>query len=151
LSSRGWRELGATYADLAQALWSEIAELADESVRKEMLKRVSQRIGQQYASELIADSSSPEESVTDRMSGLVSVLADRKIPSRVDQSGELPVLEVQACPYPDMAIGESDRSVCELETDMLTKALGQEMELSQCRLDGHNCCQFRPTDEGKTK
>jgi hypothetical protein len=22
------------------------------------------------------------------------------------------------------------------------------MELSQCKLDGHGCCQFKPTDRG---
>ena len=57
----------------------------------------------------------------------------------------LPILEVQACPYPDLVGHEHDRSVCNLETRVLSAALGQEMELYQCRLDGHSCCQFKPT------
>ena len=43
-----------------------------------------------------------------------------------------------------MTDSSDDRSMCRLEEQMLSEALGQPVELSSCRLDGDACCQFAP-------
>jgi hypothetical protein len=35
-----------------------------------------------------------------------------------------------------------------LEAEVFSEALGVAIELSQCRLDGHGCCQFRQVSPG---
>jgi predicted ArsR family transcriptional regulator len=147
LSASGWREVGATYADLAMAMWREVHELPESELKDALLQRVTKRMGQAYHDEI------PNGTLTERMASMVKVLGERKIPAKLEQIGNLPVLEVQACPYPGLVTGEHDRSVCELEQQVLTAAMGQDMQLSQCRLDGHHSCQFRPADAtaGDTK
>ncbi len=78
------------------------------------------------------------------MRDMAGVMAGRRIPTTFGKPQGLPVLEVHACPYPDLVGMTSDRSVCDLEQRVMSQALGQAIELSQCRLDGHGCCQFKP-------
>ena len=53
----------------------------------------------------------------------------------------LPMLTVAECPYPELA--EKDRGICAVEKMLFAKLLEQPMRLTQCRLDGHSCCQFQ--------
>jgi predicted ArsR family transcriptional regulator len=85
----------------------------------------------------------PKGSFKAKLDALVHLLRERKIPASVGDQQALPVLEVHACPYPDLASGDGDRTLCELEAEVFSEALGVAVELSQCRLDGHGCCQFR--------
>ena len=139
LTGKGARQAGVTYNDLAIALWNEIKLIDSPEVKKTLMGRVSERMGGTFR-ELL--SGGPLE---DRMLMMAGLLSDRRIPTCMTHGYGLPVLEVQACPYPDLVGSEHDRSVCNLETKVLSTALGHEMELSQCRLDGHSCCQFKPT------
>lgn len=137
LSPLGWRQVGVTYTDLAMALWQEMEELPDPAVREQMITRVSQRMGRTYG-RMIADGT-----IAERMKSMASLLSERKIPCDSDSTHALPVLTVLACPFPDLAAIDR-RSACDLETKMLSEALGEQVELSCCRLDGHGTCQFRP-------
>jgi len=139
LTARGAQQAGVTYTDLAIALWNEIKLIESLEVKSTLIERVSQRMGGAYR-ELLA-----EGSLVDRMQMMAGILTERKIPTCITNSIGLPILEVQACPYPDLVGSEHDRSVCNMEAKVLSIALGQQMELSQCRLDGHSCCQFKPT------
>lgn len=138
LTPLGWREVGATYADLATAMWQEICQIDDLAIRETFLKSISQRMGKAYGDQI------PPGPLQERLESLVQLLSDRKIPATVENEGASPTLEVHACPYPELADGEATRKLCELEKRVLTEALGEAMELSRCRLDGHGCCQFRP-------
>lgn len=137
LTPLGWRRIGASYTDFALAVWQEIEEFPDDAIRQEILDRISHRMGQAYG-RLIADGT-----VSERMKSVAGLLSDRKIPCESNESQSLPVLTVHACPFPDLAAIDR-RSACELETKMLSEAVGGELELSCCRLDGHGTCQFRP-------
>ena len=53
------------------------------------------------------------------------------------------MLTALACPYPELA--KLDRSVCTMEKLMLSEILGENVRLSECRLDGANCCTFTPS------
>lgn len=50
-------------------------------------------------------------------------------------------LNVLACPYPELA--EHDRGICAVENLMLTELLGERVKLTECRLDGSDCCRFQ--------
>jgi len=139
LTALGWRQAGVTYSDLAIAMWSEINNLDNEVFKAVLIDRVSQRMGGSLREML------PDAPLEERMRVMASVLSNRKIPTCITNGFGLPVLEVQACPYPDLVGDGVDRSVCNLETKVISAALGHNMELSQCRLDGHSCCQFKPT------
>ena len=139
LTGKGARQAGVTYGDLAIALWNEIKSIESPEVKAALMGRVSDRMGGTFR-ELLS-----EGPLEDRMQMMAGLLSNRRIPTCMTHSYGLPVLEVQACPYPDLVGHEHDRSVCNLETKVFSTALGQEMELSQCRLDGHSCCQFKPT------
>ena len=83
------------------------------------------------------------ETLGERMTALAGVMGERDIPFQVEQRGGLPVLSALACPYPELAM--RDRSVCTMEKLMLSEILGENVRLSECRLDGATCCTFTPS------
>lgn len=143
LTTMGWREVGATYADLALAMWREIQSLPSGEFKTHFLKNVANRMGQTFRESL------PTGDLESKMECMVSLLADRKVLASLDLQQSLPVLEMHVCPYPELADGEQDRSMCNFEKEIFGTALGKELQLSKCRLDGHSCCQFRPNDESQ--
>lgn len=143
LTALGTRYSSVSYADLATALWTEVMDLPNPSLRSRILRRVARRMGEGLAGEQIRS-----ESLSDRMNAVAEELGRRKVPTAV-VNGAVPVLQVLACPFPDLAVDGSNRSVCELEQEMLSEAIGQSIQLSCCRLDGHDHCQFRPVPGGE--
>jgi predicted ArsR family transcriptional regulator len=137
LTEKGHRRAGANFADLAIALWQEIREIKDPEIRRGLFARVSKRLAALYADQIHGSS------LEERMEALAEVFRERQIPFEVERSNELPVLRATACPYPDLA--EQDRSICSLERMMFSELLGENVRLSNCRLDGHNCCTFEPS------
>jgi predicted ArsR family transcriptional regulator len=81
------------------------------------------------------------------MKSLAGLMAARRIPASFVSIEGLPVLSVHACPYPDLTSRDVDRSLCHLEQQVLSEAIGQPLELSCCKLDGHGSCQFKPTQK----
>jgi predicted ArsR family transcriptional regulator len=138
LTDLGWRQVGVTYTDLAISLWSELVSIPDESVRHTLIQNVSKRMGRAFRDMI------PEGSVEDRMRSLANLMANRRIPASFENSSGLPILEVHACPYPDLTGRDHERSLCQLEQQVLSEAIGQPLELSCCKLDGHTSCQFKP-------
>lgn len=141
LSPLGLRYSSASYADLAAALWQEVMEIPNPQMRGRLLRRVAKRMGQTLRDSLPADAN-----LNERMDAMVSEFGRRKVHATVKQGGGLPVLEVHACPYPELTGEAENRLMCELEQEMLSEAIGQSVQLDCCRLDGHNHCQFRPVE-----
>jgi len=139
LTERGRRRAGANFADLAIALWEEIREIKDPEVRRGLLGRISGRMAALYATQIRGST------LDERMESLAVLFRERQIPFDVDRSRDLPVLHARACPYPELA--ERDRSVCAMEKNLFSELLGENVRLSNCRLDGHACCTFEPTKE----
>ena len=50
-------------------------------------------------------------------------------------------LTAHACPYPNLA--EEDESICQMEKMMFSELIGNELELTQCRLNGGGDCRFQ--------
>jgi predicted ArsR family transcriptional regulator len=137
LTGKGERAAGTNFADMAIVLWEEVKSIPDSEVRRGLLKRIAGRLVERYRGEVTGDT------LGDRMHALSRLMGDREVPFEVNTSGELPVLTALACPYPELA--RLDRGVCTMEKLMLSEILGENVRLSECRLDGANCCTFTPS------
>ena len=126
--------LGQNYAELAMTLWEELKKYEDRRVGMMLLKRVADRLGERYRQKMAG------QTVEERMSKLRKLLTDRGVDVEVGEKGTLPVLRQHSCPYHELAA--ADRTVCGIEMRMFERALDSELKLSQCRLDGHGCCEF---------
>lgn len=134
LTDRGLREAGDNFEDLAQVMWEEIRSIPDPSVRNGFVRRVAERLAGQYSDQVGG------EDLAERMRNLTRLMGEREVPVDVDDSSGLPVLTLLACPYPTLA--ENDRSVCAMEKVLFSSVLGEGVRLSECRLDGGDCCSF---------
>jgi predicted ArsR family transcriptional regulator len=134
LSDKARRQVGNNYSDLAIMLWDEIRSVKDPEVRRGLFQRLASAMAQFYSSRIKGGTLSA------RMESLKELFADRRVPMEVVSNGELPVLTVVDCPYPELA--EKDRGICAVEKMMFAELLSSPLRLSQCRLEGHSCCQF---------
>jgi len=137
LTEKGERAAGTNFADMASVLWEEIKSVEDPAIRRGLLKRIAGRLSERYRKEVGG------ETLNERMTALAGLMGEREIPFQVEQQGGLPVLSALACPYPELA--KRDRGVCTMEKMMLSEILGENVRLSECRLDGATCCTFTPS------
>ena len=152
LTLAGHRVAGANPTEFADAMWRTILEVEDAQLRTSLLRSVASKLGQQYASALAAfDNDNTDQNLSDddslqiRLQQLSSLMSAQHIASSVSSDGDLPVLDICACPYPSLTDASGDRAMCKLEEQMLSEALGRPIHLSSCRLDGDSCCQFAAT------
>lgn len=150
LTIAGHRRAGANPTEIADAMWREILAMDNTEVRDALISSIAARLGREYAVQLSGTESIQSGSFDERMQRLSEMLAARNIVTDVSQAGQLPVLDIGACPYPTLTDVSDDRSMCRLEEQMFSEALGQPVELSSCRLDGDSCCQFSPVQPNET-
>lgn len=152
LTVTGHRRSGANSIDIAEAMWREILAIPDPDVREVVLSGVAARLGRQYAAQLPAVRSADEadETFADRMHQLSQLMAARHISVEAPKSADLPVLDICTCPYPSLTDASDQRAMCHLEEQMISEALGQEVHLSSCCLDGDTHCQFTAVNETVT-
>ena len=136
LTTKGRRKAGSNFGDLAVALWEEIVAIPDPSVRRALIQRVSRRLAESYEGQVEGTS------VEQRMKQLAKVFRDRRVSFSVEANGAKPRLTALSCPYPDLA--DSDRNICAMERQLLTKLLGTRLQVKECRMDGDTCCSFEP-------
>lgn len=134
LTDKGRRRSGGNFADLALALWQEIRSVQQPEVRRGLLQRLAKTMAEMYRPQVTG------QSVSERMKSIKQLFAERNVPFSVDESGQLPVLTAEACPYPQLA--EQDRSVCAVERLLFSELLQDNVRLTECRLDGATCCTF---------
>jgi DeoR family transcriptional regulator, suf operon transcriptional repressor len=135
LTEKGLRLTGSNFTDLAVTLWQEIKQKDDPELRRETLRRIARALAAGYADQIQG------ETPTDRMKSLADLLAQRRIPVSVESSGQGDVLTQHACPYPKLA--EQDPDVCNMERMMFSELLGQDLKLTECRLQGGSECRFQ--------
>lgn len=137
LTEKGVRLTGSNFTDLALALWKGICEIENPTTRERIIRTVARELANRYAQEVAGTT------VEQRMRAVTRLLGQRRVAFSVDGStdGELPVLHADVCPYPGLA--EADHDICRLETLMLSHLIGQEVTLSDCRVDGSDCCRFQ--------
>lgn len=134
LSEKARRQAGNNYGDLALMLWDEIRSVKDAAVRRGLLQRIAASLGRLYAGQMKGTS------LAGRMDSLKDMFTERDVPLEVERRGDKPVLKVLDCPYPELA--EKDRGICAVERMLFSQLLSAPVKLSQCRLEGHSCCQF---------
>ncbi len=136
LTALGLRRMGSNFTDLALALWRQIGQIEDSQLRYKLIRQVVQSLADQYADQVRGITTG------ERMQSISRLLQQRQVPFAVDRSNGLPVLTAHGCPYQELA--EEDRTICQLEEMLFSQLLGEEVRLSQCRLDGAGGCRFRP-------
>ncbi|MCH7689294.1 MAG: helix-turn-helix transcriptional regulator [Planctomycetes bacterium] len=134
VTDAGLKELGDNYSDLAMILWRELQNIEDSAVRTDVLRRVQNSFIQRYRNLVHG------ESLLERMEQLKSALVERGFDVEIDFSGPLPILRENNCPYHELA--NVDSRICEFEQEVFRSVLGVDLNLSQCCLDGHHCCEF---------
>ncbi|MGE0537778.1 MAG: helix-turn-helix transcriptional regulator [Pirellulales bacterium] len=135
LTAQARRQVGDNFADLALVLWGEIRSVKDPETRRGLLERIADSLAAQYSERIQG------ETVADRLRDVQAVLSERRVPAAVEESDAAGAsLTVLDCPYP--ALAEQDRGICAVERMLFSRLVGQGVRLSQCRLDGHACCQF---------
>lgn len=134
LTEQGRRKTGANFTDLAMTLWRELRAIPDMEVRRGLLKRIAQGMASGYAGKVQGATAET------RMRQVAELFGTRGVAFDVDASGSSPVLNARACPYPDLA--EQDRGICAMEKMLFSELLEQDVKLSDCRLDGGDCCSF---------
>jgi predicted ArsR family transcriptional regulator len=157
LTIDGHRCAGADSSEFAEAMWREIMMLRDSPIRRRLISAIARRLGRSYAARcsqpLAAEPTvSGEKMLEQRMRSLSDALSRNQINAEVQMLGSkaarLPVLDISACPYPTLRDTPEDRSLCKMEEEMLSEALGTPVHLTSCRLDGDQCCQFTPAAAG---
>ncbi len=134
LTEKARRQVGTNYGDLALMLWDEVRAVKDPQVRRGLFQRIAGAMARLYADRMTG-TTTPE-----RMESLRSLFAERRVPLEVSEVDGLPMLTVLDCPYPELA--ERDRGICAMEKMLFAELLAAPVRLTQCRLEGHTCCQF---------
>ena len=135
LTEKGQALFAQGYENLALVLLEELLEQAEPVLAKQLLRRVSTRLGQQYAEEMRG------EVIADRLQELVDRLQEYGIISQVNEEDDLFVLTEYGCPY--YSVARQHREICDMEIEAMEQALGAEVTLCQSQLDGHHGCQFQ--------
>ena len=135
LTEKGLSLTGSNFTDLAVTLWRDMRESGDPELRRETLRRIAQALATAYAGQI--HGATPEE----RMRSLAELLSQRRIPVSVESTDQGTVLTEHACPYPKLA--DQDQEICNMERMMFSELLGQQVRLTQCRLQGGGECRFQ--------
>jgi DeoR family transcriptional regulator, suf operon transcriptional repressor len=135
LTDKGLSLTGSNFTDLALTLWQEIRQSSDPDLRRETLRRIARALASGYANQIQGSTAA------ERMESLAELLAERRIPVSVENSGSTSTLTAHACPYPNLA--EQDQDVCNMERMMFSELLGRNVELTECRLEGGCECRFQ--------
>ncbi len=143
LSPKARKLAGNNFADLATVLWQEVLLIDDSRRRQRVVKRIAGALSALYVNSIYGTT------LKARMESLRELLAKRRVRCDVDTRGGTPTFTLRDCPYPDLA--EMDRTVCQMETMLFSQLLGDDVTLSQCRLDGHASCQFGPIPKQTTR
>ena len=135
LSDKGQKLFAHGYENLAQVLLEEVLERSEPETVRQLLQRVSTRLGAQYAEQVQG------KELENRLQQLVLVLEQRGIISKVEEEDGAFVLTEYGCPYYGLA--QAHREICSMEIEAMQQVLGSEVILNQSQLDGHHGCQFQ--------
>ena len=125
---------GNNFADLTAVLWQEVLGIEDARRRQRAIRRIADALKARYAGAIQGTT------LKARMESLRELHEKRKVRCEVDTVGSDPTFTLRDCPYPDLV--DVDSTICQVETMLFSQLLGDEVVLSQCRLDGHASCQF---------
>ena len=143
LSGKARKLAGNNFADLTAVLWQEVLGIEDARRPQRAVRRIAGALKALYVDAVRGTT------LKARMESLRELLQKRRVRSDVDAHDGVPTFTLRDCPYPDLA--DVDSTICQVETMLFSQLLGDEVVLSQCRLDGHACCQFGPNRKRTTR
>lgn len=121
--------------DLALTLLQELFVLEGSERTHLLLDRVSTRLAGKYASSVRA------QALQGRVSELAETLnGNGVLADALPQDNGTILLRTYNCPFHELA--SEHREICDMDTAMMRKVLGSEVNLSACMLDGHAGCTF---------
>ncbi len=134
LTPKARKLAGNNFADLSAVLWQEVLRIEDSRRPQRVVRRIAGALKALYADAIHGTT------LKARMESLRELLEKRRVRCDVDTGGGNPTFTLRDCPYLDLA--NVDSTICQVETMLFSQLLGDEVVLSQCRLDGHVSCQF---------
>jgi len=143
LSPKARKLAGNNFADLSAVLWQEVLRIEDSRRPQRVVRRIAGALKALYADAIHGTT------LKARMESLRELLQKRRVRCDVDTRRGVHTLTLRDCPY--LGLAEVDSTVCKMETKLFSQLLGDEVVLSQCRLDGHSCCQFGPNRKRTTR
>ena len=143
LSPKARQLAGNNFADLSAVLWQEVLRNKDSRRPQRVVRRIAGALKALYAGAIHGTT------LKARMESLRELLQKRRVRCDVDTRSRDPTFTLRDCPYLDLA--DVDSTICQVETMLFSQLLGDEVVLSHCRLDGHNCCQFIPNRKRTTR
>ena len=135
VTRQGLQVLGDESADLTALLWRELRKLEDDTVKQRLLASVRTALVERLGG---VSTTSP---LATRVQELCSSLEERGLLVESELAGELPVIREHSCPY--LSIAQEDSTICDIEREAFSAVLQVPVALSQCRMDGHRCCEFQ--------
>lgn len=139
VTTKGLRQLGDNYSELALILWREIRAIADPRVRELVTGRVREAMVSRFGQ-------ITGRSVGEKIVALREVMQARGYDVEdLATSQGLPILRENSCPYQELA--DEDRGICDLEQEVFQRVLGASVRLTSCCLDGGHCCDFEIHEE----
>jgi len=139
LSPKARKLAGNNFADFAVVLWQQILGKKDSQRRQYVIRNIASGLNDLYADAIRGTT------LKARMESLRELFEKRRVRCEIDTLGGGSTFTLHDCPYLDLV--DVDSTVCQMETMLFSQLLGDEMVLSQCRLDGHACCQFGPNQK----
>lgn len=120
---------------LVPAIWRAIRDVGGETLKQQVLRRVSSHMAEHYKQRI--DATTPAE----RLHQLIELLSDEGDLVEVDQEpdGRL-VVSRRSCGF--FSMFEESRSVCSIDEEMLSRVVGATVHRTACRHDGSPCCRF---------
>ena len=145
VSEKGLRQLGDNYGDLALILWREVRKIADPATRDAITDRIRSALVSRVGRFSDGNLNERMQRLRDSLRGRgYDVEVEAEVGAEPGARGSLPILRENNCPYQELA--EEDRGICGLEREVFEQALGTEVRLTQCCLDGHHCCEFEASE-----
>ncbi|MDE0199857.1 MAG: MarR family transcriptional regulator [Caldilineaceae bacterium] len=130
------RELFACRCDvLALTMLQEMYGMVGAEQMGTLLNRVGVRLAERYAESVSA------AELQHRVEELAGALSRQGVLTDVTASESNTIaLKMYNCPYHDLAIAH--REICEMDQLMMQQALGADVSLDDCIMDGHGNCSF---------
>ncbi len=134
LTEKGQKLFPRDYDEFLISLLEEILTLYGKEGLHSLLNSVGMSMARKYLGQITG------EGISDRLSQLIVLLNQKGMLAELNQIGEELTFKVFSCPYHELV--QDHREICEMEQEMMTRVLNADVELSECMMDGSECCDF---------
>jgi predicted ArsR family transcriptional regulator len=138
ISDQGRQAFATQFGALTRLLLDEIQNLEQPEIAKQILQGVGRQLAKRWG-ERVGDGSKQQ-----KIAALAEILNEEGVLADVGAAEEETALYAHTCPYYEVA--DQHREICEMERGMIAQLVGGEVTLSQCMLDGEQCCRFDVED-----